>query len=155
MSNLKLKSVLYILPFLVLTVVGCRSAQMITPASVNVTDNKAVQMHVNWIKDKKTKFDTEMSVNNTSVKPILFYLGEMSCARGEVSGQLKHTFFNTGERTIDFKTGETKIFRMVCVIGAATKGDFKIEIAKVYANPSSDGKTKGEAIGGPITFTGH
>jgi hypothetical protein len=105
------------------------------------------------IKDKGAKYDIKFAISNLSDKNIIILLSEMSCYRGHMMGILKHTFFNTGERTIDFKAGQMKEFKMVCDYGSKMKGDYKISIRKVYENPNGDGATKGKVITENIDWT--
>jgi hypothetical protein len=112
-------------------------------------------MTVAWVKDKTKKFDVDFTIKNESDKSgIIVYLQDMGCARGDTSGQLKHTFFNTGERTIDFRAHQQKHFSMVCDLGGEVKsGTFKINITKVYDNPSMDGKTTGKILASDLTWS--
>ena len=64
----------------------------------------------------------------------------------------KHTFFNTGERTIDFKPAEAKTFNLVCRLGAETTGAMRLTIAKVYENQTLDGKTAGKVVASNIEW---
>ena len=74
-------------------------------------------------------------------------MGEIQCYHGASQGVLKHTFFNTGERTIDFAPTETKSFNAVCDLqGEKGTGDFRIVIGSVYSNAAGDGKTRGELL---------
>lgn len=123
---------------------ACSSRYKFEPGS-RVTKNDVV-IGANWIKDKGDKYDMQFTIANNSTKSIVILLGDMSCYRGELQGQLKHTFFNTGERTIDFRPGELKMFNLVCNYGMDTKGPFKITIKKVYDNPRNDGSSTGAVL---------
>jgi hypothetical protein len=106
-----------------------------------------VTVQVPWIKDKGKKFDVHLSIHNEDKdKGIIIFLSDMGCKRGDVTGILKHTFFNTGEKTIDFKPNEAKEFTLVCRTEGAQLGHFALSINKVYNNPSLDGKTVGKVI---------
>lgn len=121
-------------------------------------DNKAVvkgvaTLSVAWIKDKGKKFDVHVNIHNDNQdKGMIIFLSDMTCQRGNMGGTLKHTFFNTGERTINFHPNETKEFNLVCNIGDESKGDFKILVSKIYENPSMDGRTVGKVIGKDIVW---
>lgn len=107
-----------------------------------------------WIKDKGGKFDVNVSIHNENPeKGMIIFLSDMGCLRGKVRGELKHTFFNTGEKTIDFKPNETKSFNLVCKISGDTRGDFKLSVSKIYSNPSMDGKTIGKVIAKDLNWT--
>jgi len=115
-------------------------------------DNKAeakgiLTVTVGWIKDKGSKYDINLIMRNEKTDAgIIVFLSDLGCQRGEVTGSLKHTFFNTGEKTIDFRPHQTKDFNLVCKVEGKPKGDFKISVASVYSNPSLDGKTVGKVI---------
>lgn len=110
--------------------------------------------YVGWIKDKGGKFDLNLSIHNEDGdKGLIVFLSDMGCERGKVRGELKHTFFNTGERTIDFKPNQTKSFNLVCKVEGKTAGDFKLSINRAYDNPSLDGKTVGKVIAKNLTWT--
>lgn len=135
-----------------LTLAACGSAQ-IHPETATVTPNKVIDMKANWVKDKSKKWDIELAMTNKSEKDIIIMLSDLQCSRGNTNGMLHHTFFNTGERTIDFHKSQTKIFRLVCDTGTPTEGDFKIVINRIYDNPSADGTTKGKVVGDRITWS--
>ena len=113
---------------------------------------KAGSTWVNWIKDKGEKYDFELVVKNESNKGMIIFLSDISCYRGNAMGEVKHTFFNTGERTIDFKPNEMKKFTLVCAYGSKTAGDFSVKIAQAFDNPNNDGKTTGKVIGKAIEW---
>lgn len=120
----------------------------------NIHQKGVVTVQVPWIKDKGKKFDVHLSIHNENPdKGMIIFLSDMGCRRGKVTGELKHTFFNTGEKTIDFKPNQTKDFNLVCRTEGATRGDFKLSINKVYNNPSLDGKTVGKVIAENLTWS--
>ncbi len=112
-----------------------------------------VTMNAEWVQDKGKKYDIRLAVTNEHKYPIIILLGETKCYRGNTRGELKHTFFNTGERTIDFKVGERKSFNMVCKYGFKQKGDFKITLGRIHSNPSGDGKTLGAVLATDLEWT--
>ncbi len=120
-------------------------------ASSNVS-NEIVSMTVLWLKDKGKKFDVELQVQNKSKDDVIIKLGDMNCGKGTAGGQLKHTFFNTGERIIDFSPQQTKRFLLVCDIGQAVPGDFQISINRVFDNPEGDGSTRGKQVAGKLQW---
>jgi hypothetical protein len=126
----------------------------IIPNSENQLMHKGVvSLNVPWVKDKGGKYDLRMSFHNESNDhAIIIFLSDMGCKRGLVSGELKYTFFNTGERTIDFKPNQTKAFNMVCKVEGKPNGDFAVTIAKVYDNASKDGKTPGKVLAQNLTW---
>lgn len=133
---------------------SCRSKTVLSDEDVKFTKNDIIGVRVNWIKEKGDKYDIEMSVNNLYKKDIIIYLNDISCYKGSAQGRLKHTFFNTGERTIDFRIGEMKRFRMVCDIDAKVAGDYKIVFNRIFDNPDADGSTKGKAISEKLEWIG-
>src|SRR4051794_17629104 len=78
------------------------------PSPENKMEAKGVMtMTVAWIKDKSKKFDINVTIrNDNNTSGIIIFLHDMGCQRGGVTGSLKHTFFNTGERTIDFRPNQ-------------------------------------------------
>ncbi len=99
------------------------------------------------IKEKKGKWDLDVQIKNENdEKGIIIFLSDLICKRGTVTGSLKHTFFNTGERTMDFRPGQMKDFHLVCKTEGHPVGPYQLTIAKVYSNPSLDGKTVGKII---------
>ncbi len=97
-----------------------------------------------WVKDKGSKFDTELNFTNESKQHVMFLSSDAHCYRGEVEGRIK----NIGDRTVDLAPGATKMYHTHCdLAGNGGKGNFKIVIKEVYANPSADGLTKGKLLG--------
>lgn len=146
-----MKSAVLLAAFLVMEMTGVSAAsasEKFIPGPENKMVAKGIlSVSVPWIKDKGEKFDVNLSLHNESDKMgIVVFLSDIGCARGARSGELKHTFFNTGEKTIDFRPGETKSFTLVCRYGEKVGGDFKLSVSKVYDNPSLDGKTVGKVI---------
>lgn len=114
-----------------------------------ITVPNVISLSAEWIKDKGKKYDIHFKMHNEHSKPIVVLLSEMTCYRGGMLGELAHTFFNTGERTIDFGAGQLKAFNLVCKIGekgGKNGGEYSIKLANVYENPSGDGKTLGKVL---------
>jgi hypothetical protein len=104
-------------------------------------------LSVAWIKDKEKKYDLNVTIKNERDDTgIIVFLSDMGCDRGDFGGKLKYTFFNTGERTIDFRPHQQKSFNMVCDTNVKATGPFKLRVYKVYDNPSMDGKTVGKVL---------
>jgi hypothetical protein len=133
------------LGFFCLVLCSC-SGKKIILENGNKVSKEGVSVWANWIKEKGKKFDVEIGITNGSNKDIIIMLGDMDCSRGTSSGALKHTFFNTGERTIDFRVGQTKSFRMVCDYRTNVQGPFKIVVRRVFENPGGDGRAKGTVL---------
>jgi hypothetical protein len=124
---------------------GCGSKQVKLSDSNKVT-TKGIAMWATWVKDKGKKYDMQLNIANENEKAAIILLYDMTCYRGETPGRFKHTFFGMGERTINFGSGQTKNFTMVCDdLGKAT-GDIKIKVRKVYENPNGDGITQGKVL---------
>jgi hypothetical protein len=149
-KNMK-KLVLVSLAFSSLVVAGCGQKQ-VRLEETQVTKNEYVAFNVSFLKDKGRKYDVELSITNTSKNDIIIMLNDMECFKGNAQGMLKHTFFNIGERTIDFRKGQLKRFRMVCTLAEKEKGDYKILVTRVYDNPESDGATKGKVLASNVEF---
>lgn len=131
---------------------ACAGKKTIEGGGGKVTKAGVLSVWGNWIKDKGGKFDIEFAIQNESDKGLIILLADMQCSKGGASGELKHTFFNTGERTIDFTPKQTKKFRMVCKIGSDVKGEYQITINRVFTNPGNDGKTKGDVVANNIVW---
>jgi hypothetical protein len=124
---------------------ACSKKVEIKPEQSKV-ETHGLGLQVNWLKDKGSKFDLELAVSNNTGKDIVINLGDISCFRGTSQGMLKHTFFNTGERVMDFRSGQMKIFRLVCTMGGKPEGDFRILINNVYENSNGDGSSTGKVL---------
>ncbi len=100
-----------------------------------------------WIKDKGSKYDINMNVKNESkTKSMVVLLRDIECSKDGVRGELKHTLFNIGEKTIDLKPYEHKEFNLVCRFPEKISGKYQIEVKKVYDNPNGDGATRGKVL---------
>jgi hypothetical protein len=131
---------------------ACGGGQLqLAPEQQTMKKDGIISMNVEWVKDKKSKYDIRMQLHNESKGAIIVKLGDMECYRGERQGILRHTFFNTGERTIDFRVGQSKVFQMVCNTGPA-KGPFRIVFGRVFDNPENDGATIGKVISETIEW---
>jgi hypothetical protein len=136
-----------------ISLLGCGAKRIAIKPDTKVTAGEVASVSVNWIKDKKSKFDFQLKIKNESAENIIIYLSDISCARGDVGGEVTHTFFNTGERTIDFGPRQSKSFNAVCRLGVKVReGDFKVSVAKIFSNPSEDRKTPGEVIARDINW---
>lgn len=142
----------YFLFFLFALSIGCSSKKVLDHNNA-VSKTGVVKVWANWVKDKGKKFDIQFVVENLSDKGIIIYLNDIQCARGKRTGRIKHTFFNTGERTIDFRGGEIKQFNLVCTIGAKADGPFNMRVVKVYDNPEEDGESRGKVIAQNIVWS--
>jgi hypothetical protein len=136
----------------VLTCAGC-AHKKVTVDSTQMTKNAFLTFDVGFLKEKGKKYDLDLGVTNVSDNDIIIMLNDMQCFKGTEQGILKHTFFNTGERTIDFRKGQRKHFRMVCTLSGDSDGDYKIVVSRVFDNPEGDGKTKGKLLAEKLSFT--
>lgn len=125
--------------------VGCAHKKFVSD-KVAIKEG-VISMWADWVKPKGKKFDMHFHIKNESEKTIIVMLRDMNCMRGDKTGQIRYTFFNTGERMIDLGPGIDKHANMVCDLGVDVGGgDFKVNLARVYDNPSHDGKTPGEVL---------
>lgn len=111
-----------------------------------VTKPGVITIYADWVKNKGKKYDINMTFINEHDKGIIILIKEMRCSKGKRDGEIKHTFFNTGERTIDFGAGQKKQFNLVCVLGEKAEGPYQVRVANVYENASGDGKTMGKVL---------
>lgn len=127
---------------------GCGHSKIDAGATNYVAKGgSAVEVYAEWIKDKGDKWDGEFFIKNTHSTGIIILLVDISCGRGSVSGQVKHSFFNTGERTIDFRPGEMKRFVLVCRMGAdVEQGEFFLNIKRVSEDTDGQGKVGGKVL---------
>ena len=133
------------------------SAQAGNKIDIASSDNKITRPGVfsvfaDWIKEKDKKYDLNLSMINEHGKPVIVLLGEMRCYRGKTQGELKHTFFNTGEKTIQFAPGQLKNFNLVCNAVDQKSGEYGIAIGSIYENNSGDGKTLGKVLAKDVTW---
>ena len=119
-----------------------------------VTRPNIAKVSVEWIKNKGKKFDVHLSIENLADFPIIMMLSDFKCSKSGHTAALRHTHWNMGERTIDFKTGESKDFTMVCPHGEVDEKEpeYKINIQRVDSNKSGDGKTTGQIIAKDIEW---
>lgn len=131
---------------------ACSHKKVINSEETKMTKNDLVVIDADWVKDKGKRYDVQLKVKNVSDNDIIILLNDMQCFKGTSQGVLKHTFFNTGERTIDFRKGQLKSMRMVCTIGEKTDGDDRIVVGRIFDNPNADGATRGKVLGQNIEW---
>ena len=131
---------------MVLAFAGCTSRHELVAEQNKVTRPNVISVSADWISDKGKKYDLGFNVHNEHNKGIIILLKEFRCFKGKTEGVVKHAFFNAGERTIDFRQGQMKQFKLVCTAKGEPGGEFKIIISKVYENPNDDGKTTGKVL---------
>jgi hypothetical protein len=145
-----MKNFLYILLWVVTSVfsVPCLAGKVeISPADNKVTIPGVVTLYGEWIKEKGKKYDLSFAIQSEAPKNIIIQLSDMHCSHGDMQGELEHTFFNVGEKVINFKPHELKKFTFVCKIGSKVEtGEYKIVVDTVYENASGDGKTLGKGL---------
>lgn len=152
MKNLK-SVVLPVAMILALVVSACGHKKIVVNAEdTKMTKNDLVSIDAEWVKEKGSHYDVQLKVKNVSENDIIILLNDMQCYKGTSQGVLKHTFFNTGERTIDFRKGQLKALRMVCTIGGKTTGDDRVVISRIFDNPGADGATRGKVLGENIEW---
>ena len=128
------------------TLSGCGSTQKFDTEQSKVSKPGLGTLAVDWIKMKSKKYDFKWTLTNDYNGSTIVLLSDIQCFKGNKMGTLKHTFFNTGERTIDFAQGQTKSFKTVCNLGANVEGAARIMILRIYSNPSNDGLTRKDVI---------
>ncbi len=131
---------------------SCASRRMLSDNNA-VTSPGVMKVWANWVKDKGEKFDIQFVMQNLQDTAMIVKLHDVQCARGKRTGSIKHTFFNTGERTIDLMPHESKRFNLVCRVGVDSRGPFNMRIVKVYANPEQDGESIGQVIAKNIIWS--
>ena len=141
----------FLICLLVLGLTACAGRAIKLGNDTKVTKD-GIGVWATWLKDKGKKYDVQLNIENGSKNDLIILLSDMSCFRGENRGTLKHTFFNTGERTIDFRVGQMKPFNLVCDYRAKGEGDFKIIISRIFDNPGGDGRTRGKVIGNDLEW---
>lgn len=144
---LKFLSLFLVIPMLI----SC-AGKKITPGESSKVSKGPVTVWASWVKDKGKKYDLQFHIGNEGDKDMIVQLADMSCRKGGSTGDLRHTFFNTGERTIDIRVGRSKSMVMVCNLGAKTQGAYVIAIAKVYENPGGDGVTRGKVLANDVEW---
>ena len=130
-----------------LTLLACSSHRKNLSSEALALAPNVMEARVVWLKDKGKKFDFQASLHNTSQSGLIVYLADIACSKGGVTGELKHTFFNTGERTIDFRAGERKSFNFVCKLGDnVSSNQFLFSVRKISANENNDGRSAGKVL---------
>jgi hypothetical protein len=133
--------------------VGCASKNRVSVGGTPVKAGNIMEARVNWLKDKKDKFDFNLSLQNTSDKGVIIYLNDISCMKGTSTGEVKHTFFNTGERTIDFRPGQMKEFKLVCILGhEVPDNSFKVIVKRINEDQFGNGTTAGKILARNLTI---
>ena len=94
----------------------------LSPAANKVQKKNVIAVWAEWVKDKGEKFDVRLGIQNIGDTPMIVLLRDIGCTKGKSKGNMKHTFFNTGEKTIDFQGGETKTMNLVCRLPHDTTG---------------------------------
>lgn len=64
-----------------------------------------------------------------------------------MKSDIRPTFFNTGEKTIQLGPRQSKAFNTVCQMSSRAKGDYTVTVAKIFDNPTRDGRQAGKVIG--------
>lgn len=133
--------------------VGCSHHKVKLDQSQTKADASGVaSMWISMIKEKGRKFDATLHIRNESKDKIIILLGDMDCSQGSETGTLKYTFFNTGERIIDFGPNQEKSFIVVCKLPERTKtGEFAITAHHIFDNPSGDRTHPGKEIAHDLT----
>lgn len=139
-----------IVVFLLLT--ACGSSKKVNDPQNFATMKGIITVWAEWVKDKGRRVDSEFHIRNDSDKFIIVLFHDMTCSKGDRTGTLKYTFFNTGERTIDLGPGQTKSANMVCNFPASVKGPLKVSISKVFENPSKDRATPGKLVASDVIW---
>jgi hypothetical protein len=134
----KNKLMIFVFP---LFLAGCGSQKIVPNSGDIVLSQKGLlDFTVSWVKDQSKAFETEVRISNTGEKSILIFQNDFLCYRGDIQGQLKASFFDKKEKTLDFKPGDVKLLKLVCDLQNPTKGPFKLVLKKVVEDKDSNGK---------------
>ncbi len=132
----------------VLVVVALAALMACGGKKIVMTDNNTAKasgvmsLTVGWVKDKGKKFDINFTMRNESEsKSLIVYLHDLNCYRGTAMGEMRHK-----DQVVDFRVGQSKTFTLVCRQTGDAKGAMRLNIAKVYDNPSNDGRVPGKVI---------
>lgn len=137
------------------TLMACGGKKMLVSENNTAKAAGVLGLSVAWVKPKGNKFDIHFSIKDESEsKSLIVYLHDINCYRGATMGEMKHKFFGAGEKVIDLKIGQTKKFTLGCNHGTDATGPVRIVIAKVYDNPTHDGKVPGKVIATNIEWKG-
>lgn len=124
--------------------IGCPSQPIRMAGVTTLKKPGVINISAGWVKDKDKKFDAELIIQNESKdNPLLVFVGDMSCARGGVKGQLN---IEGNPRILDIRPTETRHLILKCNVGSKNKGDFTITFNKVFENPKQDSQTPGKVI---------
>lgn len=110
----------------------------------NVMSIRAVEISD---KVKRRKFDILVQMESLHDKPIVFFMNQMGCYKGNERGYINHAFFGAGERIINLASGQMKQFRFVCSFASPIEGkNFRLTTGKVFANSSGDGRSQDKEL---------
>ncbi len=142
------------LPLLALGVLsaGCSPRLHVNPDRGAVRLPGLIEVAPVWVKDKRKKFDLRVRLTNTSPEPFILLLSDIGCARGEEPGEVRHTLFGAGERTVDFRGGQSKVFTLICLTDGAEAGDFVFTVRAVREDLHRDGGTPGRVLAENIVW---
>jgi len=132
------------------------TGRVITPASNEaVEESGSFRITATEVVDKEEKWNVRTNVQNlTNDKTILFFIRQMHCFRGEHEGALEHAFAGIGERKINIAPASSKSFNFLCSFESAQKsGAFRIEVERIFSNPSGDGATPGATLAKDVVLT--
>lgn len=101
-------------------------------------------LEAEWVKDKGDKWDVSLKFTNESSATILFFAGDMKCARGKEESP--NVDIHSDRRTIDLRTKESRTVLITCR-GLTPKGngDFRVTM-KAFSNPTGDSNTPGKVL---------
>lgn len=140
----------FLLPLLVAaSLAGCVTTKFElneTIAVDGIVKAKVLKLHD---KAKKARFDMTVELTNLHSDSLILYFGEIRCFKNGIQGRLDYPFFGAGERAIDLKPGETKLFQYTCKLPEKARpdgGEFKLVYGRIFENPNNDGVTSGKLM---------
>lgn len=137
-----MKKVLGLLALVILVpTISCSHGKKFSTAGAKVSKN-GFTLEANWVKDKGKKFDAGIVLANSGKTPLLLEAGAVRCFHGETEGSL------TGiDGTVGIPTGGSNSLTVHCNLGTkVSEGAYKLEIVKVWSNPSGDASGKGKEV---------
>ncbi len=97
----------------------------------------AVKLYAASLKDKKLKYD--LGINGTSIgeTPMIIEKGDLSCGKGDTQGRIIK-IGRVKAPYIVFKMGEFTNFYIVCKLDTKVKGQYYLQISKLYKTANKD-----------------
>jgi hypothetical protein len=125
---------------------GHNKIEMDSDAST-VGDKNVLLISGSWIKEKMKKFDIRLTLAPQGSDNEIVWLKDIQCSRGSTKGEMSMVDARHGDLPIWLRQGTVQTIIFTCDLGAENvRGNFIVDITRVYDNPSADGRTGGKVL---------